>query len=372
MFTSQTHVDGLGGQYLQLSDGTLIQISMENIITGDESIPNNASTQLRSVDSMQYMDIQPSGSSSLMAVSDNNGTETLKTTSDQLRNNSSVQIVDPVTPEDYPEDDGKNEISQKLDSILNRLGNMETALVKITSFMADTQRFMSMKSGHDLSQQESSRKRKIIEDDFSTVEELFPVTNENHLLTLENSLKTQAINNKIFAYFEFVFNLNGKRDSGPFFKLLLRKMLVPTVLLPFSWKGQSRNVKGIERSENRSFRQCFPTFVKFVHRVIRAADYEYTQEQCDKSFSLFLRNKHTEISRFTGNGNLRVTNVRRRKKGTNTTIDGAPEREHIASNDAPVFEVQVPMEDSVSSVDTFDPTSSAEGSIAASPKQENA
>ncbi|XP_062534175.1 uncharacterized protein LOC134203316 isoform X2 [Armigeres subalbatus] len=286
MFTSQTHVDGLGGQYLQLSDGTLIQISMENIITGDESIPNNASTQLRSVDSMQYMDIQPSGSSSLMAVSDNNGTETLKTTSDQLRNNSSVQIVDPVTPEDYPEDDGKNEISQKLDSILNRLGNMETALVKITSFMADTQRFMSMKSGHDLSQQESSRKRKIIEDDFSTVEELFPVTNENHLLTLENSLKTQAINNKIFAYFEFVFNLNGKRDSGPFFKLLLRKMLVPTVLLPFSWKGQSRNVKGIERSENRSFRECFPTFVKFVHRVIRAADYEYTQEQCDKSFSL--------------------------------------------------------------------------------------
>lgn len=310
MFTMMSASDALGSQYLQLANGSWIEVSMQNTHPSENMQSN-----------------EPSITDSCSVALPEKPVQTTSTES---------QVMNVMNaPADY------NEVSKKLDLVLNRLDRMEHAVEKIMSFIADTQRFMSMKSiDHESARYENTRKRKINED-FSEIEALFPVPGEQELLMLENSLKTQAVNDKFFDYFEFSYQLNGKRNSGSFFKLLIRRILVPTLLAPFSWKGQSRNVQGTERPENRSFKDTFPTFVNFVHRVVRAADCEFTQEQCHNAFGLYLRNKHTEISRYTGEGYQREAHTRRRKKVDDTTsneltaaIPNVPSEQSIASENS--------------------------------------
>lgn len=50
MFTIQTTVDGLGRQYLQLADGTLVQISIENSNTVENEMVNKTAAQIEPVD----------------------------------------------------------------------------------------------------------------------------------------------------------------------------------------------------------------------------------------------------------------------------------------------------------------------------------
>lgn len=319
MFAIVSATDGRGRQFLQLENGSLVEISVQN--------EDNGIVPTHPVDVSENMDLQSSESSFLMATPnlDPTASGSAKPTDSHIGNTTNTN---------------ENEIIQKLDTILNRLDRMETAVDKITIFMADTQRFLRMRSDDSESAQiESTRKRKMNED-YSEIEALFPVPGEQQLLLLENSLKNQAVNDKFYGYFEYSYNLNGKRDSVSFFKVLLRKVLAPTILVPYSWKGQSRNTPGTERMGNKSFKNTFPTFISFILRVVRAADYEFTQEQCHNAFSLFLRNKHTEIKRFTGEGNQREAHARWRRR-VDTVDNGSTTSEALATVSEPRTENSV-------------------------------
>lgn len=331
MWNAQNIVTSVDGrQYLRTSNGTYVEIALQSAVpqlfsinaqqpssTGKERQPTESqlftanALQTNIVVQSQTMDgfLRQSNTADMQFVSD----ATLDTTAtDHLISTAMPRDIESIKVDDA-EGVYVSESDQQFQEIIQRLDRIEPVLEKLVFFMADVQRYMRMKSSSDQSDQvDNSKKRKI--QDFSEYEGFFPIHTEDQLLTLESSLKNQAANDKLLDYFEYVYNLNGKRDNGPFFRTLMRKILIPTTIQAFSWKGQSRSTKGSVKTENKSFKDTFPTFVKFVHRVVRAADFEFTEEDNDDAFSNYLRNKNTEIQRHEkGAGEQRVARVRRNK-----------------------------------------------------------
>ncbi|XP_021694954.1 uncharacterized protein LOC110674822 isoform X1 [Aedes aegypti] len=268
---------GDGRQYVQMSDGTCLEI-----IAGEANSYASTSTQ-----------IQPTTQSSVIldssnVITDNDLNNVLDTTGNQ--NDQPCSIEQPTQEEQMCHD---TSIMTVLRDLQGRVTRMETMLEKVFAFMANINRLFETK----LSTKMQDGDVKKYDEDFSEFDDLMPVKTEEKLRELEHQLKTQSYADKLYRFFETVFKLNGKREGKPFFRNLLRKFVDPSILVSYSWLGNSRAKKGEPANKNKSFKDNFPSFVQFVGRIQRSADFEFSAEDTEESFSQFLRQKNTELKR---------------------------------------------------------------------------
>lgn len=80
-------------------------------------------------------------------------------------------------------------------------------------------------------------------ENFEHFKQLKRIDNENALTMLENCLSDRDYLGKYLRYLIVDQELDGKKDAKAFFKTLFRKLVAPTVLLPYSWKVNTRSVK---------------------------------------------------------------------------------------------------------------------------------
>lgn len=122
-------------------------------------------------------------------------------------------------------------------------------------------------------------------------------------------------------------------DPGdPFFHNLIRKMVDISVLMTFSWLGNTRSKKGEPPVEqNRNFKRTFPRLINFIGNVLRAADFEYTNEDTEKAFSDFLRHKNTEMKRnISQDGQRQASHTRKKQRLADIQPDAT---DSISEND---------------------------------------
>lgn len=214
------------------------------------------------------------------------------------------QECEPLAPETDPvENSGFNhqevlcEVLSELRKINTRIDGIEQRMDQFVLFSANMDKFMSAK--HSTSTAMTKRPEP---EEFSDIQELCPISSEDVLQSFEKNLKVKVYADRFFRFFHSEYNMNGKRDGKVFFKIIIRRMIAPPVLQPFSWKGNSRKTDSSATFvPNRSFRDTFPSIVQFVQRVIAAADMDHTLEHTDMCFSQFLRQKRVEIQRFLDN-----------------------------------------------------------------------
>ncbi|XP_058455208.1 uncharacterized protein LOC131432740 [Malaya genurostris] len=241
----------------------------------------------------------------------------------QLENGAVMPLIcEPALNENATEDENDfnkrcchvTEVINRLDDIENEIKAIKALTLQMTNFMANMDKFMTKKN-------DSSRTTiKPETESFSGCKEFLSLQTKEDLILLEKKLKDDNFQNCILQYCKSIFNLTGKREGTPFFKTFLREILSPKILKPFSWQGNPRLMKnsdGSHSGHNESFRGNFPNFVHFVFLVIRAADFEFTEESNNKSFSNFLRMKNTEIKRFESGKGGCAAYTRKRKNPNN-------------------------------------------------------
>ncbi|XP_065078975.1 uncharacterized protein LOC135701954 [Ochlerotatus camptorhynchus] len=209
-----------------------------------------------------------------------------------------------------PSPEVEGHLNGELELIKIRLDGIETKLEKLVLFMANIDKLMSTKKSGSTAPEKKGNQECFLE-----FADLCPVQDENRLKLLEKNLNDRMYTDKLYRFFHTEYSLNGKREGSPFFKTIMRRMLVPTILLPFSWKGFSRKVPGPESTaDNRSFKETFPGFVAFIQRIVCAADIAHTVEANDACFSQFLRQKNVEVQRFLEGKQGRWANCTRQRK----------------------------------------------------------
>lgn len=169
---------------------------------------------------------------------------------------------------------------------------------------------------------------------FEEFEQMAKIETTQQLTELDGNLANPVFEAKFFRYLQSVYNLTGKREGFPFFKTVVRRLIVPTVLLPYSWKGNSRSKKGDQTSvvvndRNYSFKNMFPNFVRFIYRVVSAADIEFTSEDNEKAFSDHLRQKNTEVKRFIESNGVQREACNRKRRRREPPKDDSVGLEHV-------------------------------------------
>lgn len=235
----------------------------------------------------------------------------------------------PEKPKFIPSSD-LSSINNRLDKLGAKLDDHSAILQRIELFMlgfsyakpaAEPQQATSSKGICDMRQRgierEDMRQRSM--ENFDEFEQMPQIVTKEQLTELDTKLGDPAYEAKFFRYIQSVYKLTGKREGFPFFKTVIRKLIAPTVLVCFSWKGNSRTKKGdqiaVVNDQNYSFKNMFPNIVRFIYRVVSAADFEYTSEDNEKAFSDYLRQKTTEIRRFLqSSGIQRACSRKRRRK----------------------------------------------------------
>lgn len=254
-------------------------------------------------------------------------------------------VKDSVSHDDNPEfepvhasatatntDSDLSKILVELQKLNARFDGMEQRVDQLVSFAANMDKFMSMKNSSTI-----ISKTRPEPEDFEEIRELLPIMSEEEMQMLEQKLKNKQFADKLFRFFHTEYNLNGKRDGKSFFKTIVRRMVAPTLLQPFSWTGGSRKTPdNIAFTPNRSFRDTFQCLVQFVQRVVFAADMDHTSEQTDSCFSLFLRQKKVEIERFlSDNSARRAAGSRTRKSKESRSCDKATEERELEDTTGP-------------------------------------
>lgn len=187
------------------------------------------------------------------------------------------------------------QINAKLDA--NR-----SVLLKIYDFMANMDRYLR-----------KSNPGEILMDSLEAAEskdceKLLKIISIEDLNILEAKLQDSAFSTRLLKHCKSVYSLTGKREGVPFFRTFLRQTLNPHALENYSWQGVSRD------GENGSFKEKFPHFIEFVFHVVRAADFQFSQEANEKSFQLFLRQKNVEMKRYDEEGKQRRVAFSRKRK----------------------------------------------------------
>lgn len=194
----------------------------------------------------------------------------------------------------------------------DRLNIQEGLLVKLTEFMANFNKLMASKTS-DNTMSTVTRQ----EEDFSEYESMTKISSDQSFKAFEQNLGDPAFLAKFFRYLHSIYSLNGKRDSGPLFRTIIRRFVTPNVFIPYSWMGNKRTKKVStgESGNNLNFQETFPNFIKLMHQVLQAADYSSTREQNEQLFKNLLRYKVLELKRFeNGSGEHRASSSRKRQK----------------------------------------------------------
>ncbi|XP_062561044.1 uncharacterized protein LOC134225189 isoform X2 [Armigeres subalbatus] len=217
-------------------------------------------------------------------------------------------------------------IHKRLDQLGAKMDGHGAILQRIEMFMASFSYAKPLETQSPPVSREDLRQRS--NESFEEFEQMGQIVTREQLTEFNAKLANSAYEAKYFRYIQSVYKLTGKREGFPFFKTIIRRLIAPTVLICYSWKGHSRTKKGdqtavVVTDHNFSFRNMFPNIVRFIYRVVNAADFEYTGEDNEKAFSDYLRQKKTEIKRFLqSNGAQRAASSRkRRKKVQPTAVD---------------------------------------------------
>ncbi|XP_062551724.1 uncharacterized protein LOC134216984 [Armigeres subalbatus] len=193
----------------------------------------------------------------------------------------------------------------------DRLNVQEGLLVKLTDFMANVNKLMLMKNSNDATPIGNR-----YDEEFTEFESMPKINSVEAFKIFEQRLSDTEFSGKFFRYTHSIYSLNGKRDSGPLFRTIVRKLITPNVLTPFSWMGNKRTKKGSDEcSHNINFQETFPNFIKLMQQVMQAADCSNTREQSDHLFKTLLRYKNLELKRYeSGSGERRASSSRKRQK----------------------------------------------------------
>lgn len=286
--------------------------------------------------SLNYPHSQPPTSADLGAPNVSNSVLTSVHMNTAFKNVEQMPPEQPIAPTGSNNDDrsGKStsasnsdlvSIHQRLDEIGSKM-DVHSAILQRLELLITNRSYIK---SHD-STRDDLRQR--CGENFDEFEQMVKIESTQQLTELDLKLATPAFEAKFFRYLQSVYNLTGKREGFPFFKTVIRRLIVPMVFLPYSWKGNSRTKKGDQTSvvihdKNSSFKNMFPNFVRFMYRVVSAADIEFTSEDNEKAFSDHLRQKNTEVKRFLeSNGLQRNACLRKRRKKApaneeNVTLD---------------------------------------------------
>ncbi|EAT33468.1 AAEL014257-PA [Aedes aegypti] len=213
--------------------------------------------------------------------------------------------------------------SSDLTAIHNRLDQLGAKLDGHSAILHRIEMFMLNSSYSKPAEQQQPHNRDDFRlrsgENFDEFERMPKIVTKEQLTELDAKLSNPEYEAKFFRYIQSVYKLTGKREGFPFFKTVIRRLMAPTVLVCYSWKGNSRTKKGdqtaVVNDQNYSFKNMFPNIVRFIYRVVSAADFEYTSEDNEKAFSDYLRQKTTEIKRFLhSNGVQREACTRKRRR----------------------------------------------------------
>lgn len=208
------------------------------------------------------------------------------------------------------------DITTEIRKTNERLDVQEGLLVKLTDFMANFNKLMALRNKNDVPTIATRQ-----EEDFSEFDKMTKIDSDESFKGFEQCLADPKFSEKFFRYLHSIYCLNGKRDSGPLFRTLMRKLLAPNVLIPYSWMGNKRTKKGStgDPGLNINFQATFPNFIKTMHQVLHAADCSTTREQNENLFKNLLRYKMLELKRYeNGNGERRASSSRKRHKRQKT------------------------------------------------------
>ncbi|XP_062550293.1 uncharacterized protein LOC134215052 [Armigeres subalbatus] len=228
--------------------------------------------------------------------------EVSEDTNDGAGVNSTINVTD------IPNENCPPTASITLEDIDQRLTRMEACLQKIFSFIADVSKYLEMRK-EAVAPAASKRKK----EDFEEVEKLFPINDDQQLQSFESSLKDAVFNGKMMRYVSTQYDLNGKRNGKTFIKILIRRLIAPNVLLPYSWMGNSRRIHQ-DQNPNKGFKKSYPNIVIFFENITYEADYSSTTEGVHKAMGDHLRHKHTEMKRYLTGGERRLPSSRVRKQ----------------------------------------------------------
>lgn len=220
-------------------------------------------------------------------------------------------------------------ISMEFRKINDRLDAIEGILSQLMNFMANFDKFMQLRKNDD--DFPSTCKQN---EDFTEFEDLPKIDCDDALKALEQSLGNPPFADRYFRYFHTMYSLNGKRESAPFFRQLIRKLIMPVVFLPYSWKGNKRTHEAASSKSGKhvSFEASYPELIKFIYRLVHAADLSHTREHNEKLFKDLLRYKNTEFKRFQqGYGDYRASSTRKRRLPKVLKNDDAEEKPHTSS-----------------------------------------
>lgn len=182
-------------------------------------------------------------------------------------------------------------LARRLDQIELKIEQMEhipTKMDTMLHFAADVHKFLTVRS--------KTEPQPRSDEDFSECEKV-SIKEKADLLELEGRIGDFEFAAKMLRYYESVFNLSGKRDGKEFFRKFMRQIMPPSILIGYSWTGQTRMKKEGDLP-NESFQATFPNFIRFVRKLMIKADFKSTDESTNSTFADFLRQKKTEIRRF--------------------------------------------------------------------------
>ncbi|XP_062562278.1 uncharacterized protein LOC134225871 [Armigeres subalbatus] len=306
VFDQKNQDDGKSLQVEKRTSDEITIISQQGYPQGMAVMQGNARTNIEQLDcsSEQHISI----SEPLQMIQASNGKQYIKLQDGSYLEVSEDQMNDetvPINTKINDVEDTKDGRCEVLKSIDERLTRIESCLQKITLFMADVSKFMEIRK--DTHESISSSKMKM--ENFQEVEMLFPIDDDGKLKSMEMSLCNPSFSEKISRYFSIQYDLNGKRDGKAMFKILIRKMITPAVLLPYSWMGNSKKNRQ-NQEPNKGFKTSFPNIVIFFEKILREADIAFTNEAVHKAFGDHLRQKYTEMNRFLSGGERRMPSSR--------------------------------------------------------------
>lgn len=111
------------------------------------------------------------------------------------------------------------------------------------------------------------------------------------------------------AFLRTQVNLDGKQSVKLVFSTIIRKLISPTALRNYSWKGQCK-VNSAQKGL-KSFKASFKNIINMVFLLCREGDPCVTMQIVGDCFFNMLRNKNTDIKRsLKHHGEKREANVR--------------------------------------------------------------
>lgn len=156
-------------------------------------------------------------------------------------------------------------------------------------------------------------------EDYSEFKGMKPATSAADLEKIEELLNKEDFRSKLIRFIKSIMKLDGKGDGGSIFRRLIRQFVAPEALTGYSWKG-FRALK--------SFQQSFPNFISFVHTIVNEGDLFFVEESTSNAFSVYLRNKNTEIVR-----NEALEKNKNARRAPSSRCFAVPKRKKVTGSD---------------------------------------